>query len=46
MCSSQTGDYKEPILENGILTKAEWKNYNNVYILSEQGYFALTCLII
>ena len=41
----KTGDYKEPVLKNEILTKAEWGNSNNVYLLSEQGYFALTCLM-
>lgn len=37
----KTGDYKEPVLEGGILTKSEYGNSNNVYILSEQGYMLL-----
>lgn len=37
----KTGDYKEPVLQNGILTKAEYGNSNNVYLLSEQGYMLL-----
>lgn len=37
----KTGDYKEPVLESGILTRAEYGNSNNVYLLSEQGYMIL-----
>ncbi len=37
----KTGDYKEPVLQSGILTKAEYGNSNNVYLLSEQGYMLL-----
>lgn len=37
----KTGDYKEPVLESGILTRAEYGNSNNVYLLSEQGYMLL-----
>lgn len=37
----KTGDYKEPVLESGILTKAEYGNSNNIYLLSEQGYMLL-----
>ena len=41
----KTGDYKEPVLQKGLLTKAQWGNSNNVYLLSEQGYFALVQLM-
>lgn len=41
----KTGDFKEPVLENGLLTKAEFGNANNVYLLSEQGYMALIQLM-
>ena len=37
----KTGDYKEPVLESGILTRAEYGNSNNIYRLSEQGYMLL-----
>lgn len=37
----KTGDYKEPVLESGILTRAEYGNSNNIYLLSEQGYMLL-----
>lgn len=37
----KTGDYKEPVLQSGILTKAEYGNSNNIYLLSEQGYMLL-----
>lgn len=41
----KTGDFKEPVLENSLLTKAEFGNANNVYLLSEQGYMALIQLM-
>ena len=41
----KTGDYKEPVLENELLTKAQWGNAKNIYLLSEQGYFALVQLM-
>lgn len=41
----KTGDFKEPVLENNLLTKAEFGNANNVYLLSEQGYMALVQLM-
>lgn len=41
----KTGDFKEPVLENKLLTKAEFGNSNNVYLLSEQGYYALVQLM-
>lgn len=41
----KTGDFKEPVLENRLLTKAEFGNSNNVYLLSEQGYMALIQLM-
>ena len=41
----KTGDYKEPVLENNLLTKAEWGNSKNIYLLSEQGYYALVTLM-
>ena len=41
----KTGDYKEPVLQKGLLTKAQWGNSNNIYLLSEQGYFALVQLM-
>lgn len=31
----KTGDYKEPVLNAGILSKAEYGNSNNIYLLSE-----------
>lgn len=37
----KTGDFKEPVLKNNIMTKAEFGNSNNVYLLSEQGYMLL-----
>lgn len=37
----KTGDYKEPVLDTGILSKAEYGNSNNIYLLSEQGYMLL-----
>lgn len=37
----KTGDYKEPVLQSGVLTKAEYGNSNNIYLLSEQGYMLL-----
>lgn len=37
----KTGDYREPVLQSGILTKAEYGNSNNIYLLSEQGYMLL-----
>ena len=37
----KTGDCKEPVLESGILTRAEYGNSNNIYLLSEQGYMLL-----
>lgn len=37
----KTGSFKELVLENGLLTKAQWGNANNVYLLSEQGYMLL-----
>ena len=37
----KTSDYKEPVLESGILTRAEYGNSNNIYLLSEQGYMLL-----
>ena len=41
----KTGDFKELVLENNLLTKAEFGNANNVYLLSEQGYMALVQLM-
>ena len=41
----KTGYYEEPVLKNGLFTKAQWGNSNNVYLLSEQGYFALVQLM-
>ena len=41
----KTGDYKEPVLQKGLLTKAQWGNSNKIYLLSEQGYFALVQLM-
>lgn len=41
----KTGDFREPVLENSLLTKAEFGNANNVYLLSEQGYMALIQLM-
>ena len=41
----KTGDYKEPVLENGLITKAQWGNAKNIYLLSEQGYMALVMLM-
>ncbi len=41
----KTGDFKEPVLENKLITKAEFGNANNVYLLSEQGYMALIQLM-
>ena len=41
----KTGDYKELVLENKLLTKAQWGNAKNIYLLSEQGYFALVSLM-
>ena len=41
----KTGGYKEPVLENELLTKAQWGNAKNIYLLSEQGYFALVQLM-
>ena len=41
----KTGDYEEPVLQKGLLTKAQWGNANNIYLLSEQGYFALVQLM-
>lgn len=37
----KTGDYQSLVLDNGLLTKAQWGNANNIYLLSEQGYHAL-----
>lgn len=33
------------VLENGLLTNAQWGNAKNIYLLSEQGYFALVMLM-
>ena len=41
----KTGDYEEPVLQNGLFTKAQWGNSKNIYLLSEQGYFALVQLM-
>lgn len=41
----KTGDYKEPVLGSGLLTKAEYGNSKNIYLLSEQGYMALVSLM-
>lgn len=41
----KTGDYQEPVLESRLLTKAQWGNANNIYLLSEQGYMALVSLM-
>ena len=41
----KTGDCQSLVLENGLLTKAQWGNANNVYLLSEQGYMALVMLV-
>lgn len=41
----KTGNYKEPVLQKGLLTKAQWGNSKNIYLLSEQGYFALVQLM-
>lgn len=41
----KTGDYQEPVLKSGLLTKAQWGNANNIYLLSEQGYMALVSLM-
>lgn len=41
----KTGDFKELVLESGLLTRAEFGNSNNVYLLSEQGYIALIQLM-
>ena len=41
----KTGSYEEPVLQNGLFTKAQWGNSKNIYILSEQGYFALVQLM-
>lgn len=41
----KTGDCQSLVLENGLLTKAQWGNANNVYLLSEQGYMALVMLM-
>lgn len=41
----KTGDYREPVLENKLLSKSQWGNSNNVYLLSEQGYIALVNLM-
>ena len=41
----KTDSYKEYVLQKGLLTNAQWGNSNNVYLLSEQGYFALVQLM-
>ena len=41
----KTGYYEEPVLKNGLFTKAQWGNSKNIYLLSEQGYFALVQLM-
>ena len=41
----KTGDYREPVLESGLLTKAEYGNSKHIYLLSEQGYMALVSLM-
>ena len=33
------------VLQNGLLTKAQWGNSNNIYLLSEQGYLKFYSLI-
>lgn len=38
------GDYKEPLFDLGFTPK-EFANYNNINILSEQGYMALVQLM-
>nr|UVM83317.1 MAG: hypothetical protein [Bacteriophage sp.] len=37
----KTGDYQSLVLDNGLLTKAQIGNANNIYILSERGYAKL-----
>ncbi|MEG1309386.1 MAG: ORF6N domain-containing protein, partial [Bacilli bacterium] len=37
----KTGYYKEPVLQNGLFTNAQWGNAKNIYLLSEQGYMLL-----
>lgn len=41
----KTGDCEELVLQNRLLTKAQYGNANNVYLLSEQGYIALVGLM-
>lgn len=41
----KTGDCEELVLQNGLLTKAQYGNAKNVYLLSEQGYIALVGLM-
>lgn len=41
----KTDSFKESVLQNGLFTKAQWGNSKNIYILSEQGYFALVQLM-
>lgn len=41
----KTGDYQSLVLENKLLTKAQWGNAKNIYLLSEQGYHALVSLM-
>ena len=36
---------KESVLKSGLITKSQWGNSNNIYLLSEQGYFALVQLM-
>lgn len=38
----KTGDYKEPVLQSGILTKAEYGNSNNIYCRSKD----ICCLLV
>ena len=41
----KTGDCQELVLENRLLTKAQYGNAKNLYLLSEQGYIALIGLM-
>ena len=41
----KTDSLKESVLKSGLITKSQWGNSNNIYLLSEQGYFALVQLM-
>lgn len=41
----KTDPYQGCVLENGLLTKAQWGNSNNVYLLSQRGYVKLVAMM-